>query len=106
MQNSPWAKLMRRTTPNMRASPVATMAYMDPRVSPWIACSRRSSIGGRQPSATCRRLQNRGGTGLKASRFGRQKGGGLWPPPCLAAVAREDLLRGGREPLDDPELAP
>src|SRR5688500_6236708 len=34
---------MRRTTPNMSARPAATMAYSAPRVSPWIASSRRSS---------------------------------------------------------------
>src|SRR6187397_1161708 len=34
---------MRRTTPNMSASPAATMAYSAPRVRPWIASSSRSS---------------------------------------------------------------
>src|SRR5687767_14924955 len=45
MKNSPWAKLMRRTTPNMRARPVATIAYIEPSVSPWRSCSSRSSTG-------------------------------------------------------------
>src|SRR5688572_28208309 len=45
MKNSPWAKLMSRTTPNMSARPVATIAYMEPRVSPWRSCSSRSSTG-------------------------------------------------------------
>src|SRR5262245_24579083 len=34
---------MRRTTPNIRARPAATMAYSEPSVRPWTACSRRSS---------------------------------------------------------------
>src|SRR5438445_8673008 len=42
MKNSPWAKLMRRATPSMSASPAATMAYMEPRVSPCSTCSRTS----------------------------------------------------------------
>src|SRR5215472_1645726 len=44
MKNSPCAKLINRTTPNMRASPAATMAYIEPRVRPWITCSSRSSM--------------------------------------------------------------
>src|SRR5882724_10181841 len=44
MKNSPWAKLMRRATPSMSASPAATMAYMEPRVRPCSTCSRTSSI--------------------------------------------------------------
>src|SRR5215472_11969259 len=44
MKNSPCAKLISRTTPNMRASPAATMAYIEPRVRPWITCSSRSSM--------------------------------------------------------------
>ncbi len=43
MKNSPWAKLISRTTPNMSARPAATIAYIEPRVSPWTSCSIRSS---------------------------------------------------------------
>src|SRR5215470_9691297 len=46
MKNSPWAKLIKRATPSMRASPAATMAYIAPSVSPWSSCSRRSKIMG------------------------------------------------------------
>ncbi len=34
MKNSPWAKLISRTTPNIKASPAATIAYIEPRVRP------------------------------------------------------------------------
>src|SRR2546428_6387320 len=44
MKNSPWAKLMRRATPSMSASPAATMAYMEPRVRPCSTCSSMSAI--------------------------------------------------------------
>src|SRR5215831_18469080 len=44
MKNSPCAKLISRTTPNMRARPAATIAYIEPRVRPWITCSSRSSM--------------------------------------------------------------
>src|SRR5919106_3885896 len=44
MKNSPWAKLIRRATPSMSASPAATMAYMEPRVRPCRTCSRMSPI--------------------------------------------------------------
>src|SRR4030095_7336101 len=43
MKNSPCAKLMSRTTPNINASPAATIAYIAPRVSPWTSCSISSS---------------------------------------------------------------
>src|SRR5205814_306839 len=44
MKNSPCAKLIRRATPSMSASPAATMAYMAPSVRPCSSCSRRSEI--------------------------------------------------------------
>src|SRR5207249_212344 len=46
MKNSPCAKLIRRATPSMSASPAATMAYMAPSVRPCSSCSRRSVIMG------------------------------------------------------------
>src|SRR5262245_62147425 len=46
MKNSPCAKLIKRATPSMRASPDATIAYSAPSVSPCSSCSRRSEIMG------------------------------------------------------------
>src|SRR5262245_9888818 len=34
---------MRRTTPNIRPRPAATMASSEPSVRPWTGCARRSS---------------------------------------------------------------
>src|SRR3989442_6511191 len=84
MKNSPWAKLTRRTTPNIRARPVATMAYMDPSVRPWIVCSRRSSI----PKTRTRRRER---SGLPPRASGRWRG-------------LPENRRARRELLDDPEL--
>src|SRR2546425_7834996 len=59
MKNSPWAKLIRRATPSMSASPAATMAYMEPRVRPCSTCSRTSEIRSvQQRRARLELLQN------------------------------------------------
>src|SRR5690242_3537312 len=42
MKNSPWAKLIKRATPSMSASPAATIAYMAPSVRPCSSGSKRS----------------------------------------------------------------
>jgi hypothetical protein len=34
IKNSPWAKLITRTTPKMRVSPILMRAYMPPRSNP------------------------------------------------------------------------
>src|SRR4026208_1244182 len=44
MKNSPWAKLISRATPSISASPGATIAYMDPSVTPCTSCSRTAWI--------------------------------------------------------------
>src|SRR5207245_11511567 len=59
MKSSPWAKLSRRATPSMSASPAATMAYMEPRVRPCSTCSRTSEIRSvQQRRARLELLQN------------------------------------------------
>src|SRR5437667_6855635 len=103
MKNSPWAKLIRRTTPNMRARPAATMAYIEPSVSPWISCSSRSSMPPHPHALSPYPLPLRG-RGMRDDSLSRSRERvGVRVGPLLTPRLLEDG-GAGRDPFQNSEL--
>src|SRR2546427_12898156 len=102
MKNSPWAKLMRRATPSMSASPAATMAYMEPRVSPCSTCSRTSITWGPRNGPQVLQARELRPLGLPGKRS-EHTGGAV---SILEDTRRSILQRRGRvELLVDTKMA-
>src|SRR3989454_9464742 len=102
MKNSPCAKLMRRATPSMSASPAATMAYMEPRVRPCSTCSRTSITWGPRNGPQVLQARELRPLGLPGKRSEHPGG----PLALIDATTRSIQQRRARlELLEDAQLA-